>query len=241
MTKFHKYNLGIRNAIPLAVDWVLKSHDNVIVIEEDAVPDQSFYEFFSMALRTFENDQSIINISAYSCVPSCQVAKNTNARLTKYPDSYAWATWSDRWKLYDDELPAFNRIKDIKILWNNTHGLIDFLSWRRELKNARAELVNTWAYRWLYTAWKSNKLSINSNVSLIEYIGQNEGTNVNLTQKWTEMPTGTFSSKNILLDENFKKSDLWKSKNVYRNTFFRLIEIYLITFFLKAKKSLSRI
>jgi hypothetical protein len=127
----------------------------------------------------------------------------------------------------------------MKILWNKCHGIIDFLSWRRELKNAREDLVNTWAYRWLYSLWKNNKFSINSNLNLVKYIGQDEGSNVKTRQKWKEIKVKPLPNKTINIDKEYEKYDFWMSKNVYRNKMIRLVEIYLITVYLYLKRLLK--
>lgn len=233
--RVNKQNLGLRYAIPSAVDWVLKSHEEVIIIEDDAIPDKSAYKFFNEALLKYAEDPSIVNISAYSCIPR-NIVGSFPARLSRYPDSYAWATWRNKWEIYEDKLPDFRSFKDMKIIWKNSFGLLDFLSWRRELKNAEMELINTWAYRWLFSTWKHQKKSINSNNNLILYVGQKEGSNVRTKQKWKEQPIESYNGEKLMYSSDYSKSDGWMSKNVYRNSVRRFVEIYLITIYLIIQK-----
>ena len=228
-------NFGIRYSVPRAVNWVLSENDEVIVLEDDAIPAKTFFIFMKSMLRKYKDSEEIFNISGYSCIPHDHLASNTQIRLTKYPDSYAWATWKNKWLIYNDQLPNFFKIKELRILQKKTSNIYEALIWRREFLNARNDLISSWAYRWLYSMWSNDKLSLNCNINLITYVGQEVGSNVTLSQKWSEIPIGEYeeSDERPVLS---KKSDKWMAKNVYRDSFGELMFVYAITIYLSLRK-----
>lgn len=228
-------NLGIRHAVPRAVSWVLSENNEVIVLEDDAIPSATFFTFMKKMLNEYKDSKEIFNISAYSCIPNFLFSTNNQIRLTNYPASYAWATWKNKWLIYNDALPNFYKIKDLKVLLNKTTNIYEAIIWRREFLNARKNLVSSWAYRWMFSIWVNNKLSLNSNVNLISYIGQNQGSNVHLIQKWKEIPITDYIESDEVPILNLY-ADEWMAKNVYKSNFKELLLIYLITLYLSIRK-----
>jgi len=56
-------NIGLNSAIPLAIDWVFKYYDKVIIIEDDCIVKKDFFIFCEQLLNLYENDQRISQIS----------------------------------------------------------------------------------------------------------------------------------------------------------------------------------
>ena len=59
-------NIGLARSIVFAVDTVLKDHEQVIVLEDDCVPQRYFFEFMDACLNRYRNNEKIFGISGYS-------------------------------------------------------------------------------------------------------------------------------------------------------------------------------
>jgi len=107
-------NVGLRGSLVAAVDHVLNKNETVIVLEDDCVPGPHFFTFIDECLTRYKDDSKVLGITGYT-VP---VPK---AILDSYPydcylfpriGSWGWATWRDRWALYEhDFAAAYERAK----------------------------------------------------------------------------------------------------------------------------------
>lgn len=95
-------NVGLRISVSQAVSRVLEECDCVIVLEDDVIVGSDFLKFMNFSLDKFQSDSRIGHISGYNLVPRNHLSNPDDlVRLSRYPESYAWATWSDRWRHYD--------------------------------------------------------------------------------------------------------------------------------------------
>ena len=104
VTRFRNENLGLRAAVVDAVTWATSEYGKVIVIEDDCIPGPDFVPFSTNMLERFENEPRIGHINGYNLVASENLSSpGSPIRLTRYPESYAWATWERAWKNYDND------------------------------------------------------------------------------------------------------------------------------------------
>jgi hypothetical protein len=83
----------------------LSEFEQTIVIEDDVVVSKDTLEFFEWCLDKYKNNSEVGHISGYSNVPLEKFSSKKNShRLRIFPESYAWATWGNRWKLYEKNL-----------------------------------------------------------------------------------------------------------------------------------------
>ncbi len=211
-TRFRETNLGLRRAIPDAVSWVLMNEDRLIVIEDDAIPGPQVLQFMSSQLSVFEEDDSIFHISGYNLVPVSEITNpDYKTRASRYPESYLWGSWSRAWKHYRDDLSGSQEFVKSSDL-NYKEKLI----WRLNFKMAELDLINTWAYRWIYSIWINEGKCISPNRNLTKYVGQVDGTHTKRKTKVNELSIAPVddledSSK---ADKDFL-ADTWISRNVF--------------------------
>ena len=105
-TFYHEKNYGCDPSTFYSHKWAFSLVDKCIVLEDDVVPDPSFFSFCKEMLDRYENDLRINRICGMNNVPgfSC-------------PDSYffssvgavwGWATWKRVADLWDEEYSFLN-------------------------------------------------------------------------------------------------------------------------------------
>ncbi len=211
-TRFREENLGLRRAIPDAVSWVLLNEESVIVVEDDAIPGPQVLNFMTSQLNEFEGDDSVFHVSGYNLVPVSDMSNpNSTIRMSRYPESYLWGTWSRSWKQYRDDLTGYQELVKQSDL-NYKEKLI----WRINFKMAELDLIHTWAYRWIFSMWVNEGLCISPNRNVSRYIGQVDGTHTKRKTKVKELPIASLNELNssscVGLDT---RADFWISKNVF--------------------------
>ena len=211
-TRFRESNIGLRFAIPDAISWVLENEDSVIVIEDDAIPGPDVLQFMTEQLNELKDSDSVFHVSGYNLVPTSEIKfPYSKTRFSIYPESYLWGTWSRAWKVYSDDLGGYK-----EFLKKNDMNLIEKFIWRLNFKMAELDLVQTWAYRWIYSIWENKGICVSPNVNLTTYIGQTDGTHTRRKSKILEIDISPIMDMDFLNSQTIDtRSDSWISKNVF--------------------------
>jgi len=228
-TRFRSENLGLKNSVVDAVSWAIEEYGEVIVLEDDAIPGPEFYEYMTFTLSKFRMNTQIGHVSGYNQVPKPFISNPQNLyRLSIYPESYAWGTWSRSWKFYKDELTINSELYLEK--------LFSRLVWNQYFDLAREELISTWAFRWINALWDNKFVCISPNVNLVSYIGQSEGTHTKRKPRANELPISAYDELRITSNlEIDVKADKWIGKKIFHENIIGFIENYLAKLYYKSK------
>ncbi|MEY3796338.1 MAG: hypothetical protein RLZZ170_352, partial [Actinomycetota bacterium] len=174
-TRFREENIGLRLAVQDSVNWAISQYGKVIVIEDDAVPGPQLLDFFNFNLQKFADDQKVMHVSGYNVVPPQNLLSETGSRFSRYPESFAWATWERAWKHYDENLTwgLESSVRDIAKITGSTTSA---LRWKLNFHDAAAGRIGSWAYRWISSMWSQNGTTVAPNRNLLSYSGFDEGT-----------------------------------------------------------------
>ena len=76
-TKFNKINKGCGLAISEAITWFFNNIEMGIILEDDCVPNQSFFKFCEDALIEYEFDYRIMHISGLNLFQNKNITKES--------------------------------------------------------------------------------------------------------------------------------------------------------------------
>jgi hypothetical protein len=238
LTRFRPVNLGLRASVTDAVSWAITEYGQVVVIEEDVVPGPDFLAYAEYMLDAYRDDARIAHISGYNVVPvSALGIPAAHNRLSRYPESIAWATWDRAWRHYDDSLvwPAGSANGALRRITGSGTGA---LRWRQNFADARSSRISTWAYRWIASMWSRDSYVLSPNVNLVTYVGRDEGTHTRTQPPWTELPLYSGPLARLLTkDADYDpRADAWVNRVVFRGTAFGVARGVLITIALDIRK-----
>lgn len=241
--RIRKENLGLRFAVADAVSWAINKYGEVIVIEDDVEVGPEFLSFMSQMLDEFRDDARVGHISGYNLVPE-NILEHPyqQIRFSEIPESYAWATWSRAWKLYDPHFTWAKR-QSLTDLRQRLRSLLSAIIWKINFNDARLESINTWAYRWVATLWANNLLCVTPNRNLITYTGNDSGTHTRTKPNWSELKISKISHlslSNVTVQD--VHADDWVQKNIFGATKIGLVSRILASIALRflRRKSLSK-
>jgi hypothetical protein len=223
-------NLGLKRAVIDSVDWAIGIYGKAIVIEEDVVVGLQFLDFMNQMLNVYAKEESIAHISGYNVVPQ-KFISTTGARLTRYPESIAWATWSRAWTNFDEEL-TWGSNCSISELSKVVGSRLAALKWKLNFLDAKNDRISTWAYRWIASMWSHDQYVISPNVNLVNYSGFDSGSHTLTAAPWSELPISPIDieyfmhAKEIGLDELAEK---WVKSTVFRENISGLTRGLLIS------------
>ena len=115
-TLFRDENLGCGKAVSQSITWFFNHVEDGIILEDDCLPDLSFFKFCEGLLDKYRNVPDVFLISGDNFVN-----RSINIPWDYYYSSFAhiwgWATWRRVWNKYDFTLSDFSEEK-IRIILN---------------------------------------------------------------------------------------------------------------------------
>lgn len=214
--KLHPKNLGCKIAVSSAIDWFFQNEKMGVILEDDCLPNTSFFTFCESLLHRYENDKRIWHISG-SNFQFGHIRGHADYYFSQFPHIWGWATWADRWQEYDIDLKLLSEDTFQKIFKNNARFYNLWFNRFKETKNGRS---NTWDYQWMFTILINSGLSITPNKNLVSNIGFNEyATHTNQKNCILEnISTKEFSNDEIKHPESIIsdfKADVFFNANTY--------------------------
>lgn len=170
---YSETNLGCRERISTGLTWVFNTVEEAIILEDDCLPDPSFFRYCQDLLIRYRNDERIMHIGGQNI----QFENNcigSSYYFSRYVHIWGWASWRRAWKHYDIDMKDWPNYKYQKLIEEVAQD-----SWYRSyLTEVYDFLYNnggtTWDYQWAYTVQKLGGLSIIPKCNLISNIGFDE-------------------------------------------------------------------
>jgi len=172
-TLFRDKNLGCKIAPEEGISWFFEYEDEGIILEDDCLPDQSFFSYCQDLLERYRHDTRIMVVSGINLQ---QGRKRTEYSyyFSKYIHCWGWATWKRAWKLYDGELISWPAIKKNGfLLYDIANGYEPFVEfWSKIFDECYSgEIHDAWDYPWLLSCWGQSGLAVLPNINLVTNIG----------------------------------------------------------------------
>jgi hypothetical protein len=161
-------NFGLAGNITEGVASVLAGHDRVIVLEDDIVVSRFFLRFMNGALTTYREEPRVGSISGY-CYPLDRAVGETF--FLRGADCWGWATWRDRWKIFNPD----GRALLAELRRRGLTQVFDFdgaMGFTRMLEDQIAGRNDSWAVRWHASCFLSDLLILYPRRPLAQNIGQ---------------------------------------------------------------------
>ena len=165
-TLFRTENLGCGVAPAQAITWFFEQVEQGIILEDDCLPDLSFFTFCEELLNYYKDDDAVMHISGNNFQLGKKIGDGSYY-FSQQPYCWGWATWRRVWVKFSYDLADLdifiNENPDINSFWKNT-----FINLREEKPQ------DIWDFQYTYTIFKYHGMSIIPNINLITNIGFNE-------------------------------------------------------------------
>jgi len=177
-TNFQGSNLGCGLGVSTAITWFFDNEDRGIILEDDIIPDPSFFPFCEELLVRHQNDSHVFAISGCNFVPPEEISTHAEYRFSQVPHIWGWATWRNRWQQYNLDIAGWRKDLPATKLWAKSgHSIPAAVYWAGTFELLARKEVDTWDGQLVYLCMKTGMLTATSNTNLIENIGFNEQAN----------------------------------------------------------------
>lgn len=186
---FRDRNLGCKQAVSSAIRWFFEEVEEGIILEDDCVPNNSFFSFCDAMLEHYRHDSSIMHVAG----TNYQFGRRRGPAsyyFSRYPHIWGWGTWRRAWNLYDLEMSDYAHFKASGELTKIISNPWERQFWLQPFDMCYDNRIDTWDYQWTYTLFKNRGLAVMPTVNLVSNIGfGSEATHTKVESQVTAMAT----------------------------------------------------
>ena len=159
-----------------AITKALEKFEDVIILEDDCVPSQSFFPYCEELLDKYKDDQRICYISGLNHFEEWECGNN-DYFFTKSGAIWGWATWRRVWsKYYDYYVSGILDEYNLEIVRGQFSRKSAFdsrmISWKKANSSLQTkEKLSYWDAQWGFVKYSQNMLVIVPRRNLIRNIG----------------------------------------------------------------------
>jgi len=165
-------NMGCGIRVSSGITWAFETCDRAIILEDDCVPDLSFFPFCEELLERYKNDSRIGMISGNNYGYDL-FDHNVSYSFSKHGHIWGWATWRRAWNSFTLDLTSFNE-QTINNVKSNISCNKDFVNyWWKGAKSVMNGSLDSWDYQWGVIRYINNYLTIRPKCNLVANIGFN--------------------------------------------------------------------
>ena len=169
-TNIASVNLGCRRRISSGLDWVFDRCPEAIILEDDCVPSDSFFEFCTVLLERFRNEARVMSIGG----ANFQLGHSRGSAsyyFSAYTHIWGWATWRRAWERIDIHLASWPAARQKNWVASVLVNPEERKYWNEIFEKSYRGEIDSWGYPWLYSCWLESGLCAVANQNLVTNIG----------------------------------------------------------------------
>lgn len=165
-------NVGCGKAVSEAITWFFEHVEEGIILEDDCLPNDSFYLFCEELLRKFKDDKRVSAISGNNFLPHQPMPIDSDYYFSVFPSSWGWATWRRAWNGYDLHITSWNSATGAaktRFIFNEKKYQLWWKNQFDYFHNGKIE--HTWDFQFHYLSMIRKQLAIIPKANLVCNIG----------------------------------------------------------------------
>ena len=172
-TQYQESNLGCGHGVSAAITWFFAHVERGIILEDDIIPDPSFFPYCTELLDRYQDDDRVFAISGCNFVPTQFQSHPEHAyRFSQVPHIWGWATWRRSWAQHRLDIAGWPRQLPPTRLWARAgHSIPGSVYWASTFELLARKQVDTWDGQLVLASMVAHQLTATSNVNLIRNIG----------------------------------------------------------------------
>lgn len=168
-TIFADENMGCDRRILSGLNEVFQQEDAAIILEDDCIPDVSFFMYCDEMLKAYRDNMDIFYVSGNHLCPWKEEA--SSYIFSRRGDTWGWATWANRWHLMSSDFASEWASIKTQGLLQKQMGTSAGEAYIRELEYYKNQSIIPWDYQWHARCLAYGKKVIVPGVNLVSNIG----------------------------------------------------------------------
>lgn len=188
---FRDENAGLRNGVSGALNWFFGQVSQGIVLEDDCLPDLSFFPFCETLLYRYADNHQVMHIGGSNVAENLSRHDSDSYFFSRFAFVWGWASWQRAWgkmTLQLDGLDEFERQNCLSQLSSDRMAQTYLYD---KFRATAQEKNNSWAYAWFYSILRAGGRCIVPKVNLVQNtgIGDASATHTRNTNKTASIQT----------------------------------------------------
>jgi hypothetical protein len=165
-------NLGCGRRPASGISWAFQHVDEAIVLEDDCVPEPSFFRYCEELLERYRHDERVMHIAG-STYRAGAIDTPYSYFFSQFNGAWGWATWKRAWKHFDAAVALWPALRHTSWLPDLVEDARAVEYWSKEFETAwqRGGDVSYWDHQWTFACWAHSGLSIMPRANLVSNVG----------------------------------------------------------------------
>lgn len=210
LCNFRDLNRGCAASVLSSCNWIFKKEKYAIVLEDDCIPSDSFFDFVETNFHLLEATSDIVMIGGSQLVPR-DITK-MKACLSSYPMIWGWASTSDKWRLLLDSFYSLDQ------KWSRPYqvNLVERVYWNSGYRRSIKGFIDVWDITIARHMRLHNLHSILPPVPYVSNVGRDEfATHTSEESSFLNQETQDFVVNQYPINDS-NEIDNWIRRNVYK-------------------------
>lgn len=162
-------NIGCKYGPYTSISWLFETEEEGVILEDDCVPDLTFFSFAKQMLEKYRTDERIGMIAGHNEV---SLSLSTSYVFSRFKACWGWATWKRAWKNIDIELQRYDYRSEVAPLMVYDRQRV--VHWHKALELIAQNKVAAWDWPWYFSSAAQSQLCIFPSKNLVANIGFGE-------------------------------------------------------------------
>jgi len=163
-------NIGCMDRIQSGLNRAFELFDEAIVLEDDCLPELSFFPFCDELLSRYRNNERVMNIGGTNFIAN-HYRPGASYWFSHHPWTWGWASWRRAWQHNDFHLQGWDSHQSelrasFASNWERQYWISTFDQARHDLRAA-----DCWDFQWNFSCRVNGGVSIVPRYNLIENLG----------------------------------------------------------------------
>jgi len=168
---FANVNLGIQNSFHQGLLAMSMAHEKFIVLEDDCLPNEDFFDFMSDCLHYFDSHPEIGMVQGLN-LNSFTRSLNSRGYFSSRMKIWGWGTWREHVAGFDPSAKPWLAEDPDRILQRAGWNYLERKRFIGALKSI--DSLGTWDYQWVYHLLRQGKYSVSPTGNFIVNLGFGE-------------------------------------------------------------------
>ena len=218
ITLFREENKGLREGVGDALNWFFREEPCGIVIEDDCLPDPSFFRFCAELLERYAHDETVMHIGGSNLIERFTKDGGSDYFWSEFSLVWGWASWRRAWANMDIRLTGLDAFKTSDKMQDFISSIPARAYMLDKFEVTRARKNNSWAYAWFYSILNHGGICIVPSVNLIQNVGIGDTNATNTTGFNAQSAIAAGAVQFPLRHPEHQKVDPMKEKQLFFHT-----------------------
>ena len=213
LTNFSSTNMGCRQRIATGINWGFEQCEQLIILEDDCLPHDSFYGYCETLLKRFEHNPEVMLIGGNNFQPERRTPHSYF--FSRWAHIWGWASWRRAWQHYDLELKEWQSPGGPKQIQFDSKAESDH--WSHVFDLVANNKIDTWDFSLQHAVCKNDGLAVYPEKNLVSNIGFGpDATHTIIPTSRSNLPALDIGElrHNPMLKRNLL-ADRWTFENVF--------------------------